>query len=57
MSKAKRFLIAFTGFTFAICLLLLVYHEQWGQAWTVMLGAAYLWIDRIEEKHEDNNHD
>jgi hypothetical protein len=52
MTNQRRYLIGIVVIGCALAMLLLLWHEDYSAFWTVLLGAAYLWFDKIEEKEE-----
>jgi hypothetical protein len=53
MTKQRRFIIGLVTISVILSCLYLLWHEDFAQFWTAVLGAVYLYFDKIEEKKEE----
>jgi uncharacterized membrane protein YjjP (DUF1212 family) len=54
MTKPRRFLAYYLTFAAALACFMLVWHEDWAGFWSVLVGAAYIYLDRFEKKEDKN---
>jgi hypothetical protein len=55
-AKRKVFVIGMVAFGCCLAMLLLLWREEYEAFYTVLIGAAYFYIDRVhKEESEDEN--
>lgn len=54
MSKERRFVIAIVALGCGMAMLYLLWNEQFSEFYTVLIGAAYFYFDRV---YKDENED
>lgn len=53
MNKHRRFVVYMVGFGCVMAMLVLLWREDFLSFYTVLIGAAYFYIDRVHKKEED----
>jgi hypothetical protein len=49
----RKFIIGMVAISVILSCLYLLWHEDFAQFWTVVIGAAYFYVDRVEEKKKE----
>jgi phosphatidylglycerophosphate synthase len=52
-AQRRKFIIGMVAISVILSCLYFLWHEDFAQFWTAVLGAVYLYFDKIEEKKEE----
>ncbi len=55
MTPKQRIITAFVLSGITIAAIRLILDEEWLNLYTVLIGAAYFWYDRVEKDTENEN--
>jgi hypothetical protein len=52
-AQRRKFIIGLVAISITLSCLYFLWYEDFAQFWTVVIGAVYLYFDKIEEKKEE----
>lgn len=55
MEKQQRFIIFLVAFGCAIAMLYLLWNKQMNEFYTVLIGGAYFWFDRVRKDDDEKD--
>lgn len=54
MSMKRRFVIGLVAFGCSMAMLYLLWNKQFVDFYTVLIGAAYFYVDRVHQEDEED---